>query len=181
MRILLPVPDRDFDATEVAVPWKLVTRAGHDVVFATEKGGAAPACDPRTLNGVVFRLFGPGREAKSFYRELEQAPEFKNPIAWSAIEPSAYDGLLLPGGHAPGMRQYLGSAVLQATVAKLWRLDRPVGAICHGVLVLARARDPETGQSVLAKSRTTCLPKYMERRSCSAVTPEPTQPTSKTR
>jgi putative intracellular protease/amidase len=39
----------------------------------------------------------------------------------------------------------------------------PVGAICHGVLVLARTRDPATGRSVLADRRTTCLPKYMER------------------
>jgi putative intracellular protease/amidase len=70
---------------------------------------------------------------------------------------------MLPGGHAPGMRQYLGSALLQTKVAEFWRLERPVGAICHGVLVLARSRDPGTGRSVLAGSRTTCLPKYMER------------------
>jgi putative intracellular protease/amidase len=38
-----------------------------------------------------------------------------------------------------------------------------VGAICHGVLVLARSKDPRTGASVLAGKRTTCLPKYMER------------------
>jgi hypothetical protein len=31
------------------------------------------------------------------------------------------------------------------------------------VLVLARATDPKTGRSLLAASRTTCLPKYMER------------------
>jgi hypothetical protein len=31
------------------------------------------------------------------------------------------------------------------------------------VLVLARARDPATGRSVLADRLTTCLPKYMER------------------
>jgi putative intracellular protease/amidase len=38
-----------------------------------------------------------------------------------------------------------------------------VGAICHGVLVLARTRDPASGRSVLADRRTTCLPKYLER------------------
>ncbi len=37
----MPVPDRDFDITEVAVPWRLLTDAGHDVVFATEGGGTA--------------------------------------------------------------------------------------------------------------------------------------------
>ena len=76
---------------------------------------------------------------------------------------AGFDGLLLPGGHAPGMRQYLGSAVLRDQVARFWSLGRPVGAICHGVLVLARTRDLATGRSVLAGRRTTCLPRYMER------------------
>jgi putative intracellular protease/amidase len=161
-RVLLPVPDRDFDTTEVAVPWRLLTRAGHAVVFATERGGTAPACDPRLLEGVVFGKLGADPEPIAFYRELEKAPEYQSPIAWSAIDPGSYDALLLPGGHAPGMRQYLGSSDLQAKVAAFWKLERPVAAICHGVLTLARSKDPATGQSVLAHSRTTCLPKYLE-------------------
>ena len=84
-------------------------------------------------------------------------------IEWAAIEPSRYDALVLPGGHAPGMRQYLGSALLQAKAAAFWKLQRPVGAICHGVLVLARSKDPATGQSVLHASRTTSLTKAQER------------------
>ncbi|HNJ98079.1 MAG TPA: type 1 glutamine amidotransferase domain-containing protein, partial [Ilumatobacteraceae bacterium] len=80
----------------------------------------------------------------------------------STIEPAAFDGLVLPGGHAPGMRQYLGSATLQAKVAEFWAMGKPVGAICHGVLVLARARTAD-GRSLLHDMRTTCLPKYMER------------------
>ena len=74
-----------------------------------------------------------------------------------------FDGLILPGGHAPGMRQYLGNEALRDKVAGFWSLGRPVGAICHGVLVLARTRDPETGRSLLYGRRTTCLAKYMER------------------
>jgi putative intracellular protease/amidase len=61
------------------------------------------------------------------------------------------------------MRQYLGSDVLRRKVADFWISGRPVGAICHGVLVLARAQHPETGLSLLHGRRTTCLPKYMER------------------
>ena len=48
-------------------------------------------------------------------------------------------------------------------MADFWATGRPVGAICHGVLVLARTLDPATGRSVLHDRRTTCLPKYMER------------------
>src|SRR6185503_13757111 len=162
-RVLLPLPDRDFDTTEVAVPWRLLTLAGHEVVFATERGGAPPECDPRLIDGVIFGALGAAPEPKTFYRELESAPEFARPIAWEAIEPDDFDALVLPGGHARGMRQYLGSAALAEKVATFWKLDRPVGAICHGVLLLARARDSSTGKSVLAGARTTCLPKYLER------------------
>jgi len=160
-RVLIPLPDNDFDVTEVAVPWRLLTRAGHTVVFATERGGNRPACDPKLLTGVIFGKLGAAREPKQFYGELEAAPEFSSPIAYDRIDTS-FDALVLPGGHAPGMRQYLGSEILQRKVAALWAAERPVAAICHGVLVLARART-ENGKSPLYDKRTTCLPKYLER------------------
>ena len=163
MKVLVPLPDTDFDTTEVAVPWRLLTDAGHEIVFATEHGGRAPRCDPRLLDGVIFGKLGAEPEPKAFYAQLTKAPELNDPIPWRTIEPDDFDGLLLPGGHAPGMRQYLASATLQEIVGRFWDLDRPVGAICHGVLLLARATDPHTGRSVLAGSITTCLPKFMER------------------
>jgi putative intracellular protease/amidase len=163
VRVLLPIPDRDFDVTEVAVPWRILRDAGHDVVFATERAGTVPAADPRLLNGVLFGQLGAAPEARAWYYELVAAPEFSATVAWAGLDPAAFDGLILPGGHAPGMRQYLGSPVLSEQVSRFWALNRPVGAICHGVLVLARTRDPASGRSVLADRLTTCLPKYMER------------------
>jgi putative intracellular protease/amidase len=159
----MPLPDRDFDTTEVAVPWRLLTDAGHRVVFATETGGTAPQCDPRLIDGVLFGQLGAEPEPIEFYRQLEQDAQFRTPVGWRELDTTAFDGLLLPGGHAPGMRQYLGSAELQRAIAAFWATGKPVGAICHGVLVLARSKDPNTGASVLARKRTTCLPKYMER------------------
>ena len=159
----MPVPDRDFDVTEVAVPWRVLTAAGHRVRFATEMAATVPAADPRLLTGVLFGRLGAADEPKRFYRELTGSPEFRDTIAWADLDPADYDGLVLPGGHAPGMRQYLGSAVLREKVAQFWKLGRPVGAICHGVLVLARTADPATGRGVLADRRTTCLLKYQER------------------
>jgi len=163
VKVLIPLPDNDFDTTEVAVPWRLLTEAGHQVIFATERGGQAPHCDPKLLTGVIFGQLGAAAEAIQFSRELEAEPAFQAPIAWSAVHPGEYDGLILPGGHAKGMRQYLGSTELRAKVATFWATGRPVGAICHGVLVLARTIDPATGHSVLYERRTTCLTKFMER------------------
>jgi putative intracellular protease/amidase len=161
-RVLVPLPDRDFDVTEVAVPWRLLTRAGHEVVFSTEKG-QKPAGDPRLLDGVLFGQLGAEPEPKAFYRELEKEPAFERPVPWSAIDPEAYGAMLLPGGHAPGMRQYLEGETLFERVASFVKTGKPLAAICHGVLVLARARDEATAKPLLATRRTTCLPKYMER------------------
>jgi putative intracellular protease/amidase len=163
MKVLVPLPDIDFDTTEVAVPWRLLTEAGHELVFATEHGGTQPRCDPRLLTGVLFGQLGAEPEPIAYYRELIDDAAFRSPVSWRGLDVSEFDGLLLPGGHAPGMRQYLGSAELHDAIGAFWALERPVAAICHGVLVLARARDPRTGESVLADRRTTCLPKYMER------------------
>ena len=160
-RVLVPLPDIDFDTTEVAVPWRLLREAGHEVVFATE-GGAVPRCDPLLLTGVVFGQLGAESPAKADYGDMQVSAEFLAPLRWAEVVPAAFDALLLPGGHAPGMRQYLGSALLQAQVAEFARLGRPIAAICHGVLLLARARDAGSGRSVLHGRRTTCLPKYME-------------------
>ena len=161
MVMVMPLPDCDFDVTEVAVPWHVLKKRGVQVVFATERGATARA-DARLLSGLPPGLRARG-DAIQLYRELERAPEFVRPLAWSALVPEHYDALWLAGGHAPGMRQFLGSAELQAFVARFWALERPVAAICHGVLVLARTRALGREHSVLWDQRTTCLPKYMER------------------
>ena len=147
----------------MAVPWRVLTQVGHVVRFATEHGGTAPAADQRLLDGVIFGQLGAAAEPKAFYQEMQCDENFRAPLAWEDIRPDEFDGLVLPGGHAPGMRQYLGSEHLRRKVADYWALDRPVGAICHGVLVLARTCDPSTGRSLLYGRRTACLPKYMER------------------
>lgn len=160
-QVVFPLPDRDFDLTEVAVPWKLLVEAGHRVVFATETG-ATPACDPLLITGVVFGLLGAREEPLAFYRELERSREFTSPMTWAECDPARFDALFLAGGHAQGMRQYLGSETVQRLTAGFFATPKPIAAICHGVLVAARARRGD-GTPVLHGLRTTCLPKYMER------------------
>jgi putative intracellular protease/amidase len=158
--VLFPLPDHDFDTTEVAVPWKLLREAGHDVVFATE-AGSTPACDPLLLTGVVFGKLGAREDAVGYYRELERSEAFVAPKRWSECDAAAFDALFLAGGHAPGMKQYLGSEQVQRLTAGFFATPKPIAAICHGVLVAARTQ--AAGRSVLHGVRTTCLTKHMER------------------
>jgi len=161
-RILIPLPDHDFDLTEVAVPWKLFKQKGYEVVFATQNGNRA-YCDPKLISGVIFGQLGATKEAIEFYREMERSNEFLHPIKYTAIQPADYDLLHLPGGHAPGMRQYLESKELQQKVAEFFRLNKPVGSICHGAVVLARTIDPVTKKSVVYDYKLTGLIKSLER------------------
>ena len=60
----------------------LLTRAGHEVVFATEQGGAAPAADPLLLDGVLFGQLGADRRAEApSTRDRATRPTFRAPIA----------------------------------------------------------------------------------------------------
>jgi len=159
--VLFPLPDHDFDVTEVAVPWRLLRDAGHEVVFSTEKG-ATPACDPLLITGVMFGKLGARPEPIAFYREMTETPAFASPRTWTDIDANQFDALFLAGGHAPGMRQYLGSETVQQITVDFFAAKKPIAAICHGVLVAARSKRAD-GTSVLHGHKTTCLPKYMER------------------
>lgn len=160
-RVLLPLPQVDFDPTEVAVPWRVLTAAGVQVVFATPQGGAAATCDPLVLVGPVLGKLGARPENVALCHELEQDPAFRAPLSYERVDPADFDGLVLPGGHAPGMKPYLESVALQEHVRSFWATRKPVGAICHGTIVLARTRNG-SGESVVAGRRMTCLPRWME-------------------
>ena len=83
------MPDHDFDVTEVAVPWRLLTRLGHVVRFATEHGGTAPAADQRLLDGVIFGQLGAAAEPKAFYAEMQSDEQFRAPLAWPTSDPTS--------------------------------------------------------------------------------------------
>jgi putative intracellular protease/amidase len=161
-KVIIPLPDNDFDLTEVAVPWKLFMRRNYQVSFATENGKRA-YCDPKLITGVIFGQLGAAAEAIGFYRELEENEQFLYPLKYSEIIPEQFDLVVLPGGHAQGIKQYLESKVLQDKVLEFFKLDKLIGSICHGSIVLARTIDPATGKSVVYNRKLTGLTKFLER------------------
>ena len=158
-KVLIPIPNVDFDPTETGVPWKILTKAGVKVIFATPSGSIG-RCDERMLNGIglgpLADLLAADKNGREAYREMSQSEEFKNPINWGDIDTAIYDGLILPGGHAQGMREYLESEALQSCVGKFFELNKPVGAICHGVVLASRSQKLD-GRSVLFGRKTTAL------------------------
>jgi putative intracellular protease/amidase len=177
--VLIPIPDRDFDPTEVAVSWRVLTHNGHRVVFATESGApgvaddimvtgrgldiwsALPILGSVPVVGLMLRANKDGRDS---YRDMLRSAEFQHPVSWSQATLDGIDALLLPGGHrARGMRRYVDSDILQRIVIDAFAHGLIVAAICHGVLLAARSVDPATGHSVLYGRKTTALTWAMER------------------
>ena len=171
--VLIPLPRRDYDPSEVALSWQLLTQAGHRVCFATPDGGPS-APDPRMLSGEGLDLWGcvpilrgikllglalrANREARLAHARMVCDPAYAAPLRFAALRVADYEGLLLPGGHcARGMREYLEDPALQRFVAEFFDSGKPVAAICHGVVLAARSRSASTGRSVLFGRRTTGL------------------------
>lgn len=173
VRVLFLLPARDFDPSEAAVSWRVLVSAGHVVSFATPDGcpavaddimltgkgldlwGAIPLLRNLPLVGLLLRA---NRDARKAYAEMIVDPNYLAPQRWDAIDPSAFEALLLPGGHrARGMRDYLESEILQRHVISFFNEDKPVAAICHGVLLAARSISQRTGRSVLHGYQTTAL------------------------
>jgi putative intracellular protease/amidase len=172
-RVLVVLPAQDFDPSEAAVSWRVLTDAGHAVSFATPDGrpaaadvmmltgqgldpwGAIPLLRKLPLIGLLMRA---NRDARKAYAEMIAGPDYAAPLRWDAVDASAFDALLLPGGHrARGMRDYLESEVLQNLVVRFFDNEKPVAAICHGVLLAARSISKRTGRSVLWGYQTTAL------------------------
>jgi protease I len=163
MRVLLPIPNEDFDPTEAAVPWKVLTEAGIAVQVATPDGGSA-AADAIVLEGdklglfrAVLRTDANGRRAYAEFSERVCG----SPGCYSDLKADDFDALVLPGGHAPKMRSYLESESLRSLISEFFASDKLVAAICHGVVAAARARRPD-GKSVLYGRKTTALTEDME-------------------
>jgi putative intracellular protease/amidase len=178
-RVLFMLPARDFDPSEAAVSWRVLVDAGHAVGFATSDGQPAVADDimvtgrgldlwstiPVLRNfPLVGLLLRANRDARNAYAAMIRDPNYIAPQRWDAVDAIAFDALLLPGGHrARGMRDYLESDILKRHVISFFEANKPVAAICHGVLLAARSISPQTGRSVLYGYRTTALTWVLER------------------
>lgn len=170
LNLLMALPSQDFDPSEAAIPWlHLTATAQHTVHFVTPDGKPASA-DPVMLTGKGLGLFSyflrAGTQAVDAYARLVADANYNRPLRYDQLDDASLlesmDGLILPGGHAPGMRVYLESGALQRFVGAFFASGKPVAAVCHGVVLAARSRRPDTGLSALHGRRTTALPRHME-------------------
>jgi len=130
-KIIIPLPNFDFDPSEAAIPWKILTDKGYEVYFATPDGkmaygdemmlsgegldpwGWIPGLKKLKLIGLTLRA---NRNARSAYQLMLQDKHFQTPTLYSSLKVENYDGLILPGGHAPRIKPYLEDETLRSFV-----------------------------------------------------------------
>jgi putative intracellular protease/amidase len=108
------------------------------------------------------------------YAKMVASEECKQPLSWTApgfsLDP--FSLVFLPGGHDKAVVQIMDSAAVHSLLLGYFPKTRKqqadgaaatkaVGAICHGVLVLANAKDAQ-GHSVLRECTTATLPARFE-------------------
>jgi putative intracellular protease/amidase len=184
-RVLILLPQRDYDPSEVAVTWKILTGHGHRIAFATPAGQPASA-DPLMLSGEGLDLWSripvlrkikclglllrANLDARRAHAQLLNDTAFLRPIGYSRLAVDEHDALVLPGGHwARGMRQFLEDPLLQRFVGEFFDAGKPVAAICHGVVLAARSMSTRTGKSVLFGRKTTALTWKLEKAAWSSM------------
>lgn len=125
--ILILLPTSDYDPTESSVPWQAMRHAGLDVRFATPAG--LPAYADARLVDIGFGPLNPllmTRDADlASYARMTEDDSFRRPLAYADVDPEQFAGLLIPGGHAKGMRSLLESEQAQAIALHFFKADKP--------------------------------------------------------
>ncbi len=124
-KILMLVGDYVEDY-EVMVPFQALQMVGHTV----------HAVCPDKKVGETVRTAVHDFEGDQTYSE-KPGHNFTLNATFEEVEPETYNALVIPGGRAPEYIR-LNEKVLQIT-RHFAQADKPIAAICHGLMVLAAA------------------------------------------
>jgi putative intracellular protease/amidase len=162
-KVIIPLPERDFDLTQTAVLWKILKANGIKVEFASEAGEKA-VVNPDHLRKpdiINVSMFYPAFEPRRYFMEMEKDSSFLQPIPYAEIKAEEYTGMVLIAGNTLTVKHYLECKLLQSKVQDFWSLKRPVGAIGQAVLIMVRTVD-NNKQPLIHFKRTTSYPKLIE-------------------
>jgi putative intracellular protease/amidase len=134
---------------ELAAPYQMLSAAGFDILFATPGGKPAPL-DPASLEEPWLQPAG------HWFRAQKQAlAQLEAPLDLADVDASRIDAIFLVGGTGT-LWDFPGCRPLGALASTLLAQNRPVAAICHGVVGLLTATAAD-GQPLAAGKSLTCF------------------------
>lgn len=162
--IVINLPTQGFDPTEAVIPWSVLTQHGINVGFATPDKKTSQA-DKRMVTqglGLLSPFLMTPKKVLKLYQDMIETPAFKNPLAYEEIEVEPLQGMIFPGGHGEGIKSMLESDILHQKIVQCFNQNKIIGALCTGVLTVARSINPQTQKSVLFHKKTTAVTRWME-------------------
>lgn len=134
---------------ELATPYQLLTGAGFDILFATPGGEPAPL-DPASLEDPWLLPAG-----HWFLNQKDAVAQLETPLDIADVDASRLDAIFLVGGTGT-LWDFPSCAPLGALVTALDQQEKPLAAICHGVVGLMTAT-AEDGQPFATGRSLTCF------------------------
>lgn len=123
-----------FFLMELAKPLSALLSAGHEVTFASPKG-RTPKADPNSESLLAFAggFYERAREQELVAR-MKRDNGFASPRPFATLsdgELRAFDGVFIPGGHAP-LADLGADPELGRILAHFHAERKPTATICHG-------------------------------------------------
>ncbi len=162
--LVISLPTQGFDPTEAVIPWNALSQTGIRICFATPDKQPSQA-DSRMVSkglGLLSPFLMTSKPVQQMYLNMIQTPEFTHPLAYEEIDTEQILGMVFPGGHGEGIKSMLESEILHQKIVQCFNQNKIIGALCTGVLTVARSIDPQTQQSVLFNKKTTAVTRWME-------------------
>jgi putative intracellular protease/amidase len=114
---------------ELAAPYYAFMEIGADITLASPRGGQVPL-DPKSQAIIIAT-----RNTKRFLKDAEAMNCLAHSIMLSAVKADDFDVVFLPGGHGP-LWDLADNKILKQLLESFSRNDKPIGAVCHGVVSL---------------------------------------------
>ncbi|MCC2660208.1 MAG: type 1 glutamine amidotransferase protein, partial [Arthrobacter sp.] len=126
-------------AEELVVAHRALLEAGHMVDFATP-GGVKPTVDKVSLQAEAV---GSEERAEDFRTYLDMIDvDLFAPLVLADVDPSAYDAVVLPGGHGP-MADLYKDKDLGRILVEMNGAGKIIAPFCHGPAGLLSATDDD--------------------------------------
>ena len=134
---------------ELAAPYYVFKDEGADVTLASPNGGVVPL-DPKSRS-IILATYS----TKRFLKDAEAINFLSNSLRLEEINENDFDVIFLPGGHGP-MWDLADNKRLKQLLEAFNSENKPIGAVCHGVVGLLSLKN-DKGESWIKGKQLTCF------------------------
>lgn len=136
---------------EFGVPADRLLKAGYELVLVTPRGNA-PSVDQKSVDPQYFG--GDAAEMQRIQQVVAGLPGIDDSLSLDEVlagDLEQYEGLFIPGGHAP-LIDLANNPQVGTLLRHFHQAGKPTAAICHGpIALLAAQADPQGYEAALVR------------------------------